>query len=153
MAESYAQLALSRRSTQPAPSTGQINLQGNTLEDKVLSLAKLLRSTQLCQDDLAADQRSDMQLIMQRVTQLEEAVNRQAGSNSIASAPSTHNLKALVERLALVEKQMTEGLTENHDAHVHNAQVGLSALQHAPPTAIHPQVLFTIIVITFYVVR
>ena len=143
MAESYAQLALSRRSTQPAPPTyGQITLQGNTLEDKVLSLAKLLRSTQLCQDDLAADQRSDMQLIMHRVSQLEEAVQRQAGSNSIASAPSTHNLKALAERLALVEKQMNDGLTENHNAHAHNAQVGLS--EHR--MGIHPKNFITAIV-------
>ena len=127
MAESYAQLALLKRSSHPTTSLSQTGheglIHGTSLEDKVLSLAKLLRSTQMNQDDLAADQRSEMQHVMQRMAQLEEAVRRQSGSSSIASAPSAHNIKALAERLALVEQQLTEGLTENHDVHSHNSKV------------------------------
>lgn len=130
MADSYAQLALSRRSnssiSERLPPHGQnsLHLHGSDLEEKVLSLAKLLRSNQLCQDDIAADQRSEVQQIMQRLNQLEEAVRRQSGSNSIISAPGACNIKTLAERLALVEQHLTEGLTENRDVHSHNAQVG-----------------------------
>ena len=130
MADSYAQLAQSRRSnsgvSERLPLHGQnsLHLHGSDLEEKVLSLAKLLRSTQHCQDDLAADQRSEMQQIMQRLSQLEEAVKRQSGSNNIISAPGAYNIKALAERLALVEQRLAEGLMENHSVHSHNAQVG-----------------------------
>ncbi len=58
-----------------------------------------------------------------RVKQLEEAVQRQAASVAAASAPSSYAIKAVADRLALVEGQLNEGLRENQRVHSHNAEV------------------------------
>ena len=109
-----------------APSDSQFNI--HDIEDKVLSLAKLLKSSQLCHDDHAADQTAGMKLLSSRIQKLEEAVGKQAISNSFASGPNAYNIKALAERLVLVEGRLMDGLTENQEVHAHNAKVGISML-------------------------
>ena len=81
MADSYAQLAMAKR-TPLQPYTVHQSLPDATapvssiteLQDKLLSLAKLLKSTQMCHDDSSADQRQELQVLACRMQQLEEAV-------------------------------------------------------------------------------
>ena len=97
------------------------------LEDKVLSLAKLLKSSQLCHADHVSDHKASMQMLSARLQKLEEAVGQQTICNSFASGPNAYNIKALAERMELVESRLMEGLSENHDVHAHNAKVGAAA--------------------------
>ena len=130
MADSYAQLAMAKRAPpqsytvhQSLPDTAAPVGSITELQDKLLSLAKLLKSTQMCHDDSSADQRQELQVLACRMQQLEEAVQRQAASSSLMAAPGANSIKALAERLVLVERQSAEGFSENREVHSHNAEV------------------------------
>lgn len=128
MADSYAQLSKKSAVLIPAQKhqgACQATQSLNTIdmEDKVLSIAKLLKSTQMCHADHVADHKADIQLLSARIHTVEEAVGKQALNNTIASGPNALNIKALAERMALVEGRLMEGLSENQEVHIHNARV------------------------------
>ncbi|GAX72784.1 hypothetical protein CEUSTIGMA_g240.t1 [Chlamydomonas eustigma] len=129
MTDSYAQLALKNSANRGNPhfqTSGKENggSQGIAeLEEKVLSLAKLLRSCQMCQEDSAADHRHEVFQLANKVTQIESTMQKLAASAHLGLGPSIHSVRALADRLVLVEQNLMEGFTENQRVHVHNAEV------------------------------
>jgi hypothetical protein len=98
--------------------TGDMN--GTCPEDKLLSLARLIQQLQQAAEDSDADNRQAQLMLAGRLKQMEETLNwlTTHGGSSYA-----FSLKAMADRQALVEKQLTEGLTENQRVHQLNAEV------------------------------
>ena len=65
--------------------------------------------------------RQTMLQLSGRVKQLEQLMQLHFVSKS--SAPDLAGLKALTDKLGGLERQVLEGLQENHMVHKHNAQV------------------------------
>ncbi|KAG1679166.1 hypothetical protein FOA52_000522 [Chlamydomonas sp. UWO 241] len=143
--DSYAQLALAKSAHKGVASRAVSSRSGAepgsvaALEDKVLNLAMLLRTAQTCHDDADASHRSHILELSARMKQLEELVQRQlVASAPVSAAADAYTVRAVAERLTLLEQHLSEGLSANHSAHTQNSEVfgaleaRLASLESAP---------------------